>query len=117
MYDFTQMDTLIIYSIVDNMIETIFPFSAACDLAPASWEEFSELQSALGVQLLDPIQRLFISNAHSTTRAMVVSVFSFILYGQSTRPVKDANGPFLSYVREDDDYETLCRRLATGLSS
>lgn len=56
-------------------------------------------------------------NKHPRIRSMVLSVFSFTLTGQMAVPLPcreytQGGGPFVSYIREDDDYQSLARRLA-----
>ena len=55
---------------------------------------------------------IFMQGKHPKIRSMIISVYSFTLLGNlvDTCEVVDYK-PFLSYVREDDDYYSLCRRL------
>ena len=51
---------------------------------------------------------------HPTIKSTVVTVFNFTLLGNQVQicPPEAFCGPFLSYVREDDDYYSICARLA-----
>lgn len=52
-------------------------------------------------------------NAHPSVRSMVISVFHFTLHGSMVQALDPSfySGPFLTYLREDDDYETFLQRL------
>jgi hypothetical protein len=72
-----------------------------------------------GVQYVSPEDALFLSGSHPTVRSMPLTVFSYELSDRVVFPLAlDGDGfcpahlPFVSYLREDDDWATLARRLA-----
>ncbi len=67
----------------------------------------------LTVQHVSLLDMLFMSGKHPRVRSMVVSVFSFTLLGNVVQPcaVDQFGGPFLAYLREDDDHESFAARL------
>ena len=56
---------------------------------------------------------VFMQGRHPRIRSMIIAVYSFTLLGNlvDTCDALDYK-PFLSYVREDDDYPSLCKRLS-----
>ena len=72
---------------------------------------------AVAVQHVTAEEAIFLRGKHPRIRSMPLSVFSFTLVGQITVPLPcreypQGGGPFMSYLREDDDYQSLVRRLA-----
>ena len=61
---------------------------------------------------------MFLTGGNDSVRSMPVTVFSFTLLGSCVRACQpdQFSGPFISYVREDDDYESVVARfgLITG---
>ena len=61
---------------------------------------------------------MYLTGGSDTVRSMPVTVFSFTLLGSCVRACQadQFSGPFISYVREDDDYESVVARfgLITG---
>jgi hypothetical protein len=68
----------------------------------------------VGVQHVSPADIVFMMNRCPTVRSMPVAVMNFTLNGDVATPcdphVLVAGGPFLSYVREDEDYHAVMRR-------
>jgi len=80
------------------------------------WPEVDEKSMhlwRLTVQHVSFDDMLFMYGAHPTIKSMVVSVFNFSLTGNFVSICEPHwfSGPFLTYVREDDDYYTLAARL------
>lgn len=68
----------------------------------------------VAVQCIEPDDLLFMHNRHPTIKSMTITVFNFTLLGNAVSVCSPTlySGPFLSYVREDDTYETVVQRLA-----
>lgn len=68
---------------------------------------------SLAVMHVSPLDMVFMSNRHPTIRSMPVSVFNFTLLGSVVQPcdVDQFGGPFVTYVREDDDYDSFFARV------
>lgn len=73
----------------------------------------------LAVQHIPLSDLEFMRGENPSIRSMIVSVFSFTLLGNACNPSpfnspeqNNFPGPVLTYVREDDDYEAVCRRIA-----
>lgn len=69
----------------------------------------------VGIQHVTPEEMLFMHGKHPQVRSMLVSVYNFTLLGNVAN-VCDPHifsGPFISYVREDDDYYTIAKRFGT----
>ncbi|KAJ1434060.1 hypothetical protein B484DRAFT_446904 [Ochromonadaceae sp. CCMP2298] len=56
---------------------------------------------------------MFMANAHPTIHSVPITVYSFTLLGSGVKSCDPHlfGGPFFSYVRQDDDYFSLARRL------
>lgn len=56
---------------------------------------------------------VFMSGIHPEIKSMIISVFNFTVVNGRIRPCdpKEFGGPFLSYIREDDDLNSLSDRL------
>jgi hypothetical protein len=69
----------------------------------------------IGVQHASPEDMLFMQGRHPAIRSCILSVYSFTLVGSFATPCDAMSpvtgAPFLSYVREDDDFWSLARRL------
>lgn len=67
----------------------------------------------VGVMYVSPLDMVFMSNKHPTIRSMPVTVFNFTLLGSVVQPcdVDLFGGPFMTYVREDDDYDSFFARV------
>ena len=74
----------------------------------------------MGLQSFSPEDLVYLTGGNDTVRSMPVTVFSFTLQATSSSvdvcPPDQFSGPFISYVREDDDYESVVARfgLITG---
>lgn len=73
---------------------------------------------SVGLQHVTAEEAIFMRGRHPHIRSMALSVFGFKLCGKFAEPLPcreykqgQGGGPFLSYVREDDTYESLARRL------
>lgn len=71
------------------------------------------------LQYVSPEDVLFLHGSHPQVRSIALTVFSYTLVDKHTQ-IMEINGttppahlPFLTYVREDDDYATLARRVAS----
>ena len=70
------------------------------------------------LQYVSPEDALLLHGSHPLVRSIAIAVFSYTLIDKEVHPI-DVTGatpavhlPFLSYVREDDDFSSLARRLA-----
>lgn len=84
---------------------------------PDSWLDAQNTLNnlfTLGAQFLSHRDIYFMKGLHPSVKSTIVSVFNFTLLGNKVvRCQADAFcGPFISYVREDDDYFALSARLA-----
>jgi hypothetical protein len=101
----------------NNIIERILhPQSWSLATLPSSWLEMSTPLSTLWhmtVQTITPEEWLFIRNVHPTIRSMAMMVIHFTLHGAAVQPLDPVmySGPVLTYVREDDDYESVVQRI------
>lgn len=66
-----------------------------------------------GVQHVSLLDCIFMQSRHPRIKSMIVSVFSFTLLGNVVQPcdMEHFGGPFVTYLREDDDYDSFSARL------
>jgi len=74
--------------------------------------ELKKTKDGVGVQLISKEERLSMLNrAQNHQKSCFVCVFFFHLYGQNIKPVQTDRGPFITYVAENDDLESLRSRI------
>lgn len=72
----------------------------------------------LAIQHIARADLVWMRGEHPSVRSTIVSVINFTLFGNGYEPIatNDENysfaGPVLTYVRQYDDYETVCNRIA-----
>jgi hypothetical protein len=72
----------------------------------------SECLYSVGVQHFPPADLVWLTGGTDKIKSMPVSVYSFTLLGSYVKICEPElfSGPFISYVREDDDYDAVVRR-------
>lgn len=67
----------------------------------------------IGIQHFSPEDLVWLTGGTDKIKSMPVSVFSFTLLGSCVKVCDPElfSGPFISYVKEDDDYDTVVKRL------
>jgi hypothetical protein len=67
----------------------------------------------IGIQHFSPEDLVWLTGGTDKIKSMPVSVFSFTLHGSCVKVCDPElfSGPFISYVKEDDDYDTVVERL------
>jgi hypothetical protein len=67
----------------------------------------------IGIQLFSPEDLVWLTGGTDKVKSMPVSVFSFTLLGSCVKVCDPElfSGPFISYVKEDDDYDAVVKRL------
>jgi hypothetical protein len=102
------------------VISSQFSFQLNSLHLPLSYRsEANQLRDLLyiaGVQHVSAEDMLFLRNYHTSIRSIPVVVINFTLNGKFADPCDPTDlpgmgGPFISYVREDDDYQAILRRL------
>jgi ubiquitin C-terminal hydrolase len=108
----------------DNMISDIYQASHLVELLYFFWPEaldslMNTMHRKLAVQHIARADLIWMRGEHPSIRSTMVSVFNFTLLGNGCSPIPLDSveplafaGPALSYVRQDDDYESVCRRIA-----
>jgi hypothetical protein len=106
---------LALMSIRFKIVNEIFPYHKAAGDFVTSWLDCKSPLSSLyetAVQHINPQDFIFMRGEHPTIKSMIVSVFNFTLLGTivDVCDIELFSGPFVSYVREDDDFRSLTQR-------
>lgn len=112
--------TLLVVFIINNIVFNIFHPMKQIGSLPCSWLEgeatLNNLYS-IGIQHVPLHDVPFLYGVVPKVKSTIVSVFSFTLLGNATKPCSwDENlcyKPLITFIREDDDYDSLCRRICT----
>lgn len=107
---------LVIFTIDEHrLLKRVFNYNDYVDTLPNQWIEgtVSKMMSKqLCVQHVSNSDILLMSGNFHGCKSICVHVFSFTLYGNTVDIMQPAvQSHFLCYVREDDDYNSLCDRL------
>jgi hypothetical protein len=93
--------------ITKNMQAETYPFFYA--------EALTAIENVwnIGIQLFSPEDLVWLTGGTDKIKSMPVSVFSFTLLGSCVKVCDPElfSGPFISYVKEDDDYDAVVKRL------
>jgi hypothetical protein len=67
----------------------------------------------IGIQHFSPEDLVWLTGGTDKIKSMPISVFSFTLHGSCVEVCDPElfSGPFVSYIKEDDDYDTMVKRL------
>eukprot|EP01038_Epipyxis_sp_PR26KG_P010572 gene10572-14200_t len=112
---------LAVMSIRLNIINEILPAVGLANDLVKSWPEATAELASLyqtAVQHISFEDMIFMRNEHPTIRSIIVTVYNFTLLGNICDSCEPDlfSGPFLSYIREDDDLTAIYDRfyLITG---
>lgn len=96
----------------------LYPVSCRCEFQSSvrqnSNANATNPPSRVGVQHLSVRDIYWMRGLCPTIKSCLCSVFNFTLLGNSVSicTPEQFGGPFFTYIREDDDYDTLCERYA-----